>query len=304
MKKLLRKLYIFTAAFISFYGIMIFFILSSGLTEKLGAHLHVLPSYNGGEVASSVNDSENDDNGNGNLVYPSSSQFEEGSLDLVHYTVHKPVYNAKWQTNSEYWQLILEFRNGPAKVRNIMIYIDLDNFEWETDYKNRGLSPLYEDAENVTFDESHPWDFAVQIADSHGKVFAPGAEFICNAEYYELNDGKTIKIRIPLWNKNLQKVYTSQKTYHYVLAGGYSEYESGNFISLEKLPAVSHGSTKSPEEYNKLIPQVYDILGENNQLGTWNTEIFTKAKLIPVEIEMNPSSGKAGTHIQFQSYNK
>lgn len=294
MKKFLNKLYIILVAFISLFGIMIFFINSSGLSNKLGNYLHVIPSYNGGDVAQDIYDTAGDDNGIGNLVYPSNSQFSTGALDLVRYTVHEPVYDAKWQQNAEYWQLVLEFMSGPAKVRNVMIYLDLDNFEWKTDNENSNSSTLYDAAENVTFAPDHAWDFAVQIAGGQGKVFAPGAEYICNTEYYELDGGKTIKIRIPLKNKDLQNVYTARKTYHYVLVGGYSEFDRGSFMPIEKRRTISHGGTKSAKEYNALIPKVYDILGDNSKLGTWNAEDFTKAQLNPVEIEMNPYFGTTG----------
>ena len=71
-----------------------------------------------------------DDDGAGNLRYPTNKNFEEGALDLVRYTVHQPVTNARWQNSADYWQLDIEYKNGPAFVRNIMIYIGLDkNFE-------------------------------------------------------------------------------------------------------------------------------------------------------------------------------
>lgn len=283
IRKFFSKIYIFIVAFISLFGIMIFFIASSGMTDKLGSHLHILPSYTGGVVAQDIYDTAGDDNGSGNLVYPSNSQFAPGALDLVHYTVHNPVASAKWQQNAEYWELDFEFKNGPANVRNIMVYIDLDNLE-----SAGGTQPLFDAAENVEFDSEHPWDFAVWVCEGQGKVYGCTGDFICGTEYYELEGGRTLKIRIPLQNTDLQNVYASDKTYHYVFVGGYSQFDRGGFMPLEKRRSVSHGGTKSVKDYNALIPKIYDVLGENDQLGTWDAQDFTKAKVVPVEIKMDP----------------
>lgn len=282
MKNAIRKILTVIFAFICFWGIMIFFIISGGITEKLGKHLRILPTYTGGEVAADFFDTAGDDNGNGNLVYPANQAFAEGSLDLIRYTVHEPVIQAKWQPNEEYWQLDLEYKNAVSNVRNIMVYIDLDNVP------DGSTDTLTDSAENVTFSPEHPWDIAVWANPTGTKVYDSNKTFICNAECYELAGGKTVKVRIPLQNEYLQAVYGSTKTYHYVLTGGYSQFDRGGFMPIEKRRSVSHGGTKSAKEYNALIPKVYDVLGENAQLGTWNAEDFSKAVLIPVEAQMHP----------------
>lgn len=289
MKKLIRNILTAVFAFICFFGVMIFFINSGGLTAKLGKHLHLLPTYEGGLIAAEIYDTAGDDNGNGNLVYPSNKTFAEGSLDLVKYTVHEPVLEAKWQNSSEYWQLVLEYKSGPASVRNIMLYIDLDNIT------EGSTEPLTDSAENVTFSTEHPWDIAVWTCNGQTKIYDSSKTFICNAEQYEADSGRTVKIRIPLRNEYLQAVYGSTKTYHYVVTGAYSQFDRGGFMPLEKKRSVSRGSTKSAKEYNALIPKAYDVLGDNTQLGTWNAEDFTKAVLVPAEVEMHPfaATGKA-----------
>lgn len=289
MKKAVRKILIGLWAFVSFFGIMIFFIISGGLTEKLGKHLHLLPEYTGGLVAADLYDTAGDDNGNGNLVYPANAAFEEGSLDLIRYVVHEPVVNAKWQPNAEYWQLDLEYKSGPANVRNIMLYIDLDNVP------DGCTEPLFDAAENVTFPEDSSWDIAVWISGGKAKVYDSQKVFICNTEYYELDGGKGLKIKIPLQNEYLQAVYGATKTKHYVLTGGVSQFDRGGFMPIEKRRTNSRGGTKSSRDYNALIPKVYDVLGDNAQLGTWSAQDFSKAMMQPVEVEMHPfaATGKA-----------
>jgi len=154
---------------ISVFGISLFFYSSSFLSTLLAQslHLHVAPSFIGGEIAQDFFDDAGDDSGSDILVYPSNTAFKEGSLDLVRYTVHKPVFDAKWQAHPEYWQIDLEYKSGPASVRTIMIYIDADgdrSGSTKTLYDcsmNNGIPG----AENCMFDSAHPWDYAIQICD-------------------------------------------------------------------------------------------------------------------------------------------
>src|SRR5574344_2539115 len=194
------RLYYYLRAFLvlllSVFGISLFFYSSSFFSTLLAQslHLHVAPSFIGGEIAQDFFDDAGDDSGSGILVYPSNATFKEGSLDLVRYTVHKPVSDAKWQAYTEYWQIDLEYKSGPASVRTIMIYIDADgdrSGSTETLYDcsmNNGIPG----AENCMFDSAHPWDYAIQICDGEGKVYAaqkdksttgtPAVQFICNTE--------------------------------------------------------------------------------------------------------------------------
>ena len=289
MRNVIRKILTGIFAFISFFGIMFFFINSSTLMNFLGKYLHLHPMYTGGIVAADVYDTAGDDNGNGNLVYPANAAFEKGSLDLIRYTVHEPLLDAKWQQNAEYWQLELEYMHSPANVRNIMIYIDLNNVQ------DGCTEPLFDSAENVSFNPENAWDIAIWISGGKGKVYDSQKVFLCNTEYYELDGGKTIRINIPMQNEYLQAVYGATKTYHYVLTGGVSQFDRGGFMPIEKRRSNSRGGTKNAREYNALIPKVYDVLGENSQLGTWNPQDFSKALLVPVEVEMHPfaATGKA-----------
>ena len=272
-----------TTVFTCFFGISLFFIFSSVPQKFIGSYLHVEPALTGGLVCADFIDVTGDDNGAGGkleLRYPLNKSFEEGSLDLIRYTVHEPVTNARWQQSSEYWQLSLEYKSGPASVRNIMIYIDTDNIE------GGSTEPFFESAEKLIFDDAHPWDFALWICGGEGKLFDSMGEFICNTEYNTLNNDTQITVRIPLRDKRVQKILGAKKTWHYVLTGGYSQFEHGGFMTVEKSPAMAHGGMKTSKEYNALVPPVYDIPGSNEKLGSWNAETFEKAKLLPIEVCM------------------
>ena len=271
------------AVFCCFFGVSLFFICSSVPSNFIGKFLHVDPSFTGGLVCADFMDAIGDDNGAGEkleLRYPLNKSFSEGSLDLVRYTVHEPVINARWQQSSEYWQLALEYKSGPADVRNIMIYIDADNID------GGSTEPLFDSAEKVCFDEEHPWDFALWLCADQAKLYDSRGDFICNAEYYNLNRGAQIKVRIPLRDKRIQKILGAGKTWHYVLTGAYSQFDRGGFMPLEKKPAMAHGGMKNTKEFNNLVPPVYDITGSNEALALWNSETFEKAKLTPVEASM------------------
>lgn len=271
------------AVFCCFFGVSLFFICSSVPSNFIGNFLHVDPSFTGGLVCADFMDAIGDDKGAGEkleLRYPLNKTFSEGSLDLVRYTVHEPVINARWQQSSEYWQLALEYKSGPADVRNIMIYIDADNIE------GGSTEPLFDSAEKVCFDDEHPWDFALWICSNQAKLYDRNGDFICNTEYYNLNKGSQIKVRIPLRDKRIQKILGARKTWHYVLTGAYSQFDRGGFMPLEKKPAMAHGGMKNSKAFNNLVPPVYDIAGPNEALASWSSETFEKAKLFPVEASM------------------
>ena len=271
------------AIFCCFFGVSLFFICSSVPSNFIGNFLHVDPSFTGGLVCADFMDPIGDDKGAGEkleLRYPLNKSFSEGSLDLVRYTVHEPVINARWQQSSEYWQLALEYKSGPADVRNIMIYIDADNID------GGSTEPLFDSAEKVCFDEEHPWDFALWLCADQAKLYDSRGDFICNTEYYNMNNGSQIKVRIPLRDKRIQKILGARKTWHYVLTGAYSQFDRGGFMPLEKKPAMAHGGMKNSKEFNNLVPPVYDIAGPKEALASWNSETFEKAKLSPVEASM------------------
>ncbi|MCQ2585098.1 MAG: hypothetical protein MJ185_05855 [Treponema sp.] len=267
--------------FVSLFGVSVFFISSSALSKFLATSLKlkVNPSMTGGELAAEIFDDTEDDKGAGNLVYPANSQFEKGSMDLIRYGIHRPVYNGIWQSFPDYWQFDLEFKGNAKESANIMIYFGMDSNKEEGE-----SSTLFENAENVSF--SKPWHYAVWISEGTGKIYNVKKEMIGNAQLSFSENGNKIQMRIPLEIKELQKIYTAENTWHYVLVGGYSKWDRGGFMPVEKRKSYSKGSVAKGQEFHNLIPKVYDILGENSQLGNWNDEELKKAELNPVEVNM------------------
>lgn len=289
VKNIVYYIRVLLTVFICFAGVSIFFINSSFLCNLIvnGLHLKIAPGFTGGEIIADFFDDSEDDSGSGILRYPSNTEFTEGSLDLVRYTVHKPVYDAKWQSNPDYWQLDLEFRTEANPVRNIMIYIGMNQL------KNSLLSPLsassvplFNNAENVQFPEDKPWNFAVWVAGNEGYIYDADGNKLYKAEMNFLNNGKSVRIRIPLNDKNIKRVYSVENTYHYVVIGAYSQFDLGGFMPIDKRRSNSRGGTKSSKDYNPLVPKLYDILGDNQQLAEWNGDLLTKATVQPVEVQM------------------
>lgn len=172
------RLKVLSVAFSCFFGITLFFVFSDIMTNFLGSFLRVDPSYTGGEVC-------------GEFI---GDNLSASNPELMHYTVHQPVTNARWQKSAEYWQLVLEYKNAPAASKAVRIYIGLDNQN----------------------DKNGLFDYEVQLADGKGDVFDKDGNFITSVEYYVLNDGTQIKIRIPLSDKRLHKILGAKKTYHYL----------------------------------------------------------------------------------------
>lgn len=280
IKKIRYNLKILRIAFVCFFGISLFFIFSSVPQKFIGKFLSVDPSYTGGFVCADFIDDFGDDKGAGGaqeICYPLNKKFEKGSLDLLRYTVHQPVTNARWQQSAEYWQLSLEYKSGPAIVRNIMIYIDADNIA------GGSTNPLFDLAENVSFDENHPWNFAVWICGGEGKLYDSTGAFICNTEYYCLNNETKINIRIPLCDKRVQKILGAKKTYHYILTG--ATFEKAVLFPIEvKMTALKNSKDEKGknEAYVKYVKKLYEenFNSQNQQNKTTDENLaFYKEKI-------------------------
>lgn len=263
MKKIFYYLRVVLCAFSCIAGVSLFFInsdaVSNFVVNALGLRLN--PSMVGGEIAADFFDETCDDNGSGTLDYPHYSQFEKGSLDLVRYTVHLPVYEAVCQENPEYWQVDLEFKSGPADLRNIMIYIGADSI------REGATEPLFGGAENVFFDAARPWNYAVWLNKDHGTVYNSDRKPVCRTEHYFKNSGREVLVRIPLYEKELRRLYAARNTWHYVVAGGFSVWDNGGFIPSD-----------SDEKIYDLLDGPYTEVPQSIQLSG--------RMLVPVEVKL------------------
>ncbi|MGN0729403.1 glucodextranase DOMON-like domain-containing protein [Treponema sp.] len=246
-------------------------IISEFLVKSL--RLKTSPEFNGGPVAADFFDETEDDAGSGILNYPRYSQFVPGSLDLVRYTVHEPVYKAVWQQNPEYWQLDFEFKAGSQELRNVMVYICVDCIP------GGETVPLFDNAENIEFDSLHPWNFAVWLSGESGTVYNEKHSAVCGTENYFKHGGKKIVVRIPLADKELRKIYASKTTWHYVAAGAFSKWDTGGFL---------------PADRNE---KIYDLLDGSLDSAS-RARQFSSRTFCPVEVKMQESSAQCDSDFE------
>lgn len=225
-------------AFGCFFGITCFFKYDDFLSKLLSdsTQMKIRPSYIGGEIADDFFKAEPNDD-------PAVRETE-----LIRYTVHQPVYDAKWQQNPEYWQLDMEFKNSNPYRRNLLVEFFLDG--------------------------RNEYDYAMWIYNDTGKIFNSADQFICNTETYILNDGQKIMVRIPLAEKSLQKIFTARITEHSVFISDLTDDDfynnmmpSKEFSSYKEIAApmtVAMNQKKNAAVDEELIEK---IISEYNRMN-------------------------------------
>ena len=275
------------ALVLALFGITFFMIYSDviGRAFQSVANFESDPGYWGGRIAATFYDPVGDDHGYGGLVYPLHRDFAAGSLDLVRYTVHEPVYNAAWSEKSEYWQLDLSFASGPNEVRNIRIYIDADG-------DGQGsTSPRVEMAEGVVFDTSAPWDYVIAVQGGKGSFVSSDGTYSVPVAVNVSNGGKDVAIRVPLSDRRLHGLYRVESTRHYVCVGGWTPWGRDGFVPVSKRASLGSGGGAQ----SALTPNIYDYLSDDSAsqekiLSSWNDETFEVPTLIPVSASMRSAA--------------
>ncbi|MBR7064986.1 MAG: hypothetical protein IKI31_07570, partial [Treponema sp.] len=74
--------------------------------------------------------------------------------------------------------------------------------------------------------------------------------------------------------------------------------DRGGFMQVSEQASMSRGGMKNANHYNTLVPPVYDVLGSNAALATWNAETFEHALLEPVEVCMKKKHERNQTEIE------
>lgn len=263
--KMIKKILTVNAVFVCLFGVSLFFFFDTQLDELLGKHLRVHPSFTGGEVAEDFVETIGDTD----------------SLDFVRYTVFLPVINAKWVDNPEYWQLVLEYKNGSEPLKNAVLYIDFDNIA------GGSTSPLSDD-ENFTFDENHPWDYAVKVCDNEAKIFDSGKNFVCNAQFLSLEEGTQFKIRLPLRDEGLQRILGAKKTWHYVLADGLPQFAGENSKPLEVAMKIQTKDSASEKEDAAFINQMKKMYAEAMESDSESESLEEILAFYKQKIDENP----------------
>ena len=211
-----------------FFGIALFFFNSKMFDNFVakGLHLKLTPSLIGGEIA--------------------NEYFYDG--ELVQYTIHKPVSEAKWQRYSEYWQLDMVFKKPLSPQDKAAVYIDIDG-----DGKG-SLTPLSGDFlgdlglldGDSQFDAAHPWDYCAVASADGAKVYDAAGAAVSDIQANFLDGRKKLAIRIPLQDQGLQKAYLNKSAYHYIAA-------PKTFVA--QAVDMNAGDSLSKEQMEELIKQ-------------------------------------------------
>ena len=279
------------ALVLALFGITFFMIYSDviGRAFQSVAKLESDPGYRGGRIAATFYDPVGDDHGYGGLTYPLHRDFAAGSLDLVRYAVHEPVYNAAWTEQPEYWQIDLSFASGPNEVRNVRIYIDADG-------DGQGsVSPRVEMAEGVVFDASAPWDYVIAMEGGKGAFSSADGTYSIPVTVTASNGGKDVSIRVPLSDRRLHGLYSAESTRHYVCVGGWTPWGRDEFIPVSKRAAPGAGGGAQ----SALTPTIYDYLAaegssQETLLSSWNDETFEVPTVRPITVSMRSAASLGG----------
>ncbi|MBO4546894.1 MAG: hypothetical protein J5700_04870, partial [Treponema sp.] len=140
--------------------------------------------------------------------------------ELVQYTIHKPVSEAKWQRYSEYWQLDMVFKKPLSQQDKVLVYMDIDgdgkgSHEPLSGDFAEGLGNPSGDAQ---FDPAHPWDYCAAVCADEAKVYSAWGADVSDIQANFLDGRKKLAIRIPLQDKGLQKAYLNKSAFHYIAA--------------------------------------------------------------------------------------
>jgi hypothetical protein len=282
------------ALIVALFGVSFFFMYSDIMARAFQSvvKLETHPGFTGGRVAETLYDPLGDDHGFGGLQYPLHAEFSSGSLDLVRFVVHEPVYGAQWVVPAEYWQLDLSFAAGPETVRNIRIYIDADG-------DGAGSTRPRDDmAEGVAFDPSHPWDYALAVHGTEGTIESSDAILRIPLSVSVSNSGKDVSIRVPLSDRRLQGFYGVQKTSLYVCVGAWSPWGHDGFAPV----GPRAGSGSGGGAVSALTPKLYDCLvpegtTQEVELSSWDEDSLDLPVIEPVSVRMRAVSGNGGRRV-------
>ena len=268
--------------------------LMDGLGKTL--RIEVDPRFVGGEVLAKFLDPMDDDHGEGGLTYPDLPAFRgKKVLDVVRYTVHRPVLNTAGGDSPDYWQMDITFAetgdslNAPLgfSLPVVHIYIDVDGKE------GGSVQTAYQDAELVSFDPAHPWDYLIHIdgfaGDRKGTIVSFDQAYKRPVDIFFVAEAKTIYARVELDHPGIKRILDGRPTYHYVVVGAFDPLAAGGFIPVAEIAGPRNGGGgRSP-----LTPRIYDWVepegaSQERILSSYDLASGKYATLLPVEAKESP----------------
>ncbi len=262
------------------------------LLDRMGkvVRIEVDPRFAGGDVQSRFLDPMDDDHGEGGLLYPDLPAFQgRRVLDIVRYSVHRPVLNTAAGDAPDFWQLDVTFAEvaDPLKaplgfsLPVIHIYIDLDG-------KEGGSTRTAEaDAERVAFDPGHPWDYLIHVdgfaGDRKGYIVSFDRAYRRPVEVFFVEKTKTVHLRVGLDDPGIKRILDGRPTYHYVVVGAFDPHEAGGF--MEGAVDTSARPALAPRVFDWVAPVGSD---QERILSSYNPASGSLATLVPLEAREGP----------------
>jgi tetratricopeptide (TPR) repeat protein len=271
------------------------YIFQGPLVDVVGRTLRVKidPRFSGGEVLAKFLDPMDDDRGEGALTYPDLPAFQgKKYLDIVKYTVHQPVLNSGGGETPDFWQMDVTFAdvgnplNAPLGFSHpvIHIYIDIDGKEGGSTQTARP------DAELVSFDPSHPWDFMIHVdgfaGDGKGYIVSYDQAYKRAVQVFFVEDTKTVYARVELDDARIKRILDERPTFHYVVVGAFDPISAGGFMSvLENSGPRNGGGARS-----SLTPRIFDWVepegaGQDRYLSSYDQTSGAYATVVPIEVK-------------------
>lgn len=273
------------------FGVFFFFYYYDLIGRAIlnAAKIEQSPWFTGGKAATVIYDPVGDDTGFGALTYPAHEAFAAGSLDLLRYTVHEPIWNAAWMDDPQIWQIDFAFASGPAEARNVRVYIDADG-----DASGNGAT-RDELAEGVSLDPSFPWDYCLAVEGLSGTFSSADGTIDEDVGVVAFNGGKDISVRIPLSDRSLASLYVIPETAHYVFVGGWTPWGKDGFVPVARRASSGTGGGA----ISSFTPKIYDCLvsdgrSQRDDLSAWDEDSLSPPVMHPVKVRMRAAVTATG----------
>jgi len=243
-------------------------------------NLKIRQAYKGGEKLYRFADPLGDDYGAGEITYPRNPHFKNnGVLDLLSFTIHKPQTEEDWSEDNIYWQF-------SYKIKEMSDSLVINHYLGFRNYTSPGrVDTLLSRAELIQFDKDYPWHYQLNI-NTNNKT----ATIISADEKYKQDitlmldlENSTVFVRVPLNYKPLRYILIEPGSYHYIVTGGFDSLATNNFIPIKKRSSLRSGggavSSITPRVYDYLSPDIYS---QKDVLNSYNEVEYSFATLKPV----------------------
>ncbi len=244
----------------------------------------IMPDFEEWVTILDVDDAVGDENGGGNITYPTASDFAPGAglFDITHLKISQSAWNARFEITmgemTDYWGLANGFSH-----QIVQIYVDQGNYMW-------GETDMLEGA-NAVIDEDWAWEVAISATGEPGAVKSiESLSRETSAKGIEVSgdvESKTITITV-----SKLVIGYDVSTYRYVIVVGSQDgFGPGKWRDVDaeaKTWRLGGGADPLPLTGVDYDPNVLDIVldgdGQAVMLSSYDVEAQVPAILTGIEI--------------------